>query len=156
MAIGRIVRADMWSSPSFMTLSPPGKILFTFAIVSSDDYGRLKWDARHFQFSAFLGMNLSESEVEAAMAEVEAKIDNIRVYTVAGRTYAELLAFDRFQVLKHGRAKSIIPGPDGVYPAGEPYMRRGKGKAGEPSKAAQAAPAPATEKVAPRHISYGG
>ena len=154
MATGRMIRSDMWSSPSFMALSPAGKILFIFAIVSSDDYGRLKWSAQHFQFSAFLGMNLSESEVEAAMREVESKIDNIRVYKIGGKAYAELTAFDRYQMLRHGRAKSSIPAPDGICPGGEPYItKKSKGKAGEAIKTAQVAPA---APKAPRHISYGG
>ena len=155
MATGRMIRADMWSSPSFMALSMAGKILFAFIIVSSDDYGRVKWNAQHFQFSAFLGAGLNESQVQAAMDEVVDKINNIRVYEISGKRYAELTAFDRYQALYHGRAKSAIPAPDGVCPAGHrPYTPK-KGKAGAPEKAAQAAPAPAPEKQSPRHISYG-
>lgn len=84
--------------------SPWAKLLFTWMIPYTDDYGRLPGDAEMLKALIFPREHKTLRKIAELRDNLE-KIGLIKIYEVDGSKYIQMLGFDEWQTLKSDRPK---------------------------------------------------
>jgi hypothetical protein len=104
---GRMVSATLGASRRFSRLaSNDHRLLYVLLIPHADAEGRLDADARILGGKAFTLLDVTPSEIEAALLDMHA-VGLIELYEVAGERYLEIVDFHAHQVIR--RKKDGLP-----------------------------------------------
>lgn len=116
MSRNRYFKSDMFSDPKVRKLSVHARTVFISAILKSDCAGIVEWTPEFIKMATFPSDDLSISQVQAFMDELES-LEMIKPYAErdGGLPYGLIVNFHRHQVTKNPSiSKSPMP-PDG-YP----------------------------------------
>lgn len=105
MAYIRTIKASFFTSDDIVSLSPLARLLYIALWTEADREGRLTWRPGNFKLRFLPGdaCNIGELCVEL----VESGL--VILYSVDGKTYAEIPTFKRHQSINAKERKSVLP-----------------------------------------------
>ena len=105
----RIIKESICTSEKIDRLSTFAETFFYRLIVNADDYGRMDGRAAVLRSRLFPLKDVRNSQIEDALCEL-ASVELVSTYTVDGKPFVRLLAWDRHQQIR--AKKSKFPAPD--------------------------------------------
>lgn len=107
----RMIDCGMWQNSNFAQLPMGARLLQIGLINHADDQGRIKADLMQIKIQIFPCDNISTTEIQQWL-ELIAANETIILYTVAGKQYAQMLNWWKYQSLQYAQP-SKYPRPEG-------------------------------------------
>lgn len=144
----RSLKPDVWDDEALGECSTSARLLFVGLITQADDDGRLPGNPRWIASKVYpYDEDISSAAIETWLDELD-RVDVIRLYEVAGKTYIWLPSWDSHQTIdKRYYRPSRLPEPPQESPPSAPRA---------PAEATDPAPNGAQESATPDRIGEEG
>lgn len=129
MARIRTIKPEFFTSEDIVSVTPLSRLFYISLWCEADREGRMEWKPRTLKIRYF---PMDDCDINAMSQELQDR-GLIELYEIDGRTYAEIPAFKKHQVINNREAESAIPARVKVASkrvSGE-GRKEGKGKEGK-------------------------